>query len=210
MLELELAFKQEILKQKKFEEYKGLLQEYNSRLNLVSSRDLQVLESKHFLDSLAPLFLGLIPQERLKVLDVGSGGGFPGIPLKIMRSDLEMYLLEQSRKKASFLEMVVSQLELEDTTVWQGEAKEYLKSQSKSFDVVVSRAVGELKKMSKITLPFLNVGGRAILYKGKNVVEELREIEESLEKSYQLDIQVYPYKLNPQEEGRNILVLRKL
>ena len=142
--------------------YEVLIKAGNYRKNLVSNRDVDNLWKKHFLPSLKPLERGLIPPG-VKCLDAGAGAGLPGIPLKIMRRDLDLTLLEANRKKTLFLRNVREELGLEGVTIIQGRVEDM----EDKFDIVFSRAMGK----PEITVPLLrarvNQGGKVILWTGK-------------------------------------------
>jgi len=196
------------LDQEEFRLYHKLIVKFNPSLNLVSQKDVKELEIKHFLDSLAPKYLRLITDSALKVLDFGAGCGLPGIPLKIVFPSLQIYLLEQSRKKAVFLEMAVKVLNLKETIILRGEAKNFLGIYSNYFDLVLSRATGPLKEVLKIALPFVKEGGKLIVYKGKGVEKELESVKEYLIKN-NYPYETHPYLLTLREDGRNLLVIRR-
>ncbi|MBT9164776.1 MAG: Ribosomal RNA small subunit methyltransferase G [candidate division WS2 bacterium] len=196
------------LDKEEFRLYHKLIVKFNPSLNLVSQKDVKELEIKHFLDSLAPKYFGLITDNNLKVLDFGTGCGFPGIPLKIAFPSLSMYLLEQSRKKAVFLEMAVKVLNLKETKILKGEAKNFLSIYHNYFDLLLSRATGPLKEVLKIALPLVKEGGKLIFYKGKGVEKELESVKEYLVKN-NYPYETHPYLLTLREDGRNLLVIRK-
>jgi 16S rRNA (guanine527-N7)-methyltransferase len=158
-----------------FSRYHDELITWNKSMNLTalkSSRDITV---KHFVDSLtvAPF----IPDLHARLLDVGTGAGFPGIPLKIVLGPLRVHLLEASRKKISFLRQVARLLSLEETEILHGRA-EHLSQDStykNAFDVVISRATYRLSSWMEIGSPFLKFHGLLIAMKGPKVKEEMEE-----------------------------------
>ena len=158
----------------RFRKYEQLLREWNTRVNLVSRKDLDRLVTYHFPDSLTAA--GLIPQGA-SVCDVGSGGGLPGIPLKIARDDISLALVESIRKKALFLEQAVRELGLERTTV-RAERAEAI--QDLKADVVVCRLVGKTAEVARWVAGLLKPGGRIILYKSATVEAELKLAQPAL------------------------------
>lgn len=156
-----------------FKVYSRELLAWNQRLNLISKGDEARIVSRHFLDSLVSLPY-LAPQKGLKVVDVGAGAGFPGLPLKIVRDDLFLTLVESKRKKVLFLRHMIERLELRGTEAILGRA-ETMDSQLDSFDVVLSRGVARLPRLLKTCYPLLKEGGTLIAYKGKRVEEEVAE-----------------------------------
>jgi len=156
--------------------YEQILLRENAKYNLTAITDPEEIRQKHFADSLALLDdpsprqrlhgEGALPQDA-SLLDVGSGGGFPGVPLKIARPDIALTLLEATGKKAAFLRMLVNELSLEATVV-QGRAEEAAQTQAyrEQFDVVTARAVAALPLLCELCLPFVKVGGMFVAYKG--------------------------------------------
>ena len=139
----------------KFERYLDLLLEWNEKFNLTAITDKDEIEEKHFLDSLELIeFFGV---KNKTLLDVGSGAGFPGIPLAIAEPSLDVTLLEANGKKVSFLKEVIKVLELPNVEVIQGRAEEL--KMREHFDVVTARAVKELNILLEISFHLLKVGG---------------------------------------------------
>jgi len=152
-----------------FAEYYRELLFWNEKINLVSARSPLDIPVKHFIDSLTPL--PFIPKEPLRLLDIGTGAGFPGIPLKIARSALKVSLLESSRKKVSFLKHIIRTLALDDTEVIHERVEHIMEDDryTHSFDVVISRATFKLPEFLRIGSAFLVDHGTIISMKGKNV-----------------------------------------
>lgn len=152
------------------------IQELNSwgkKINLLSRIDPQEIIIKDFLDSLTVL-KHLTPGS--SILDLGSGAGFPGIPLKIVRPDLKLVLLEATRKKVYFLKDLVRALGIEKIEVyWSWKGKEMGQNFQGTFDFVISRAFGSLRKFSAAGAPFLRCGGILLAMKGKKGQEELNK-----------------------------------
>lgn len=197
-----------VLTQGKFRRYQELLLKFNDSLKLVSKKDAKNLEIKHFLDALAPFYLGIIEDVPVKTLDFGSGGGLPGIPLKIYCPKLELSLLEQSARKSVFLEMTIRTLGLTNASVLSGEAKSFLPEYQEHFEVVLSRATGPLIVVLPLAFSFIKVKGKLIFYKGQEVEAELAANKQKIFDrggSYQL----FPYKLTAEESGRNLLVITR-
>lgn len=161
-------------KQKKnFLQYYELLIEWNSFMNLTAITDFQEVCIKHFADSIS-LCNAIDCTEPMKVIDVGTGAGFPGIPLKIVYPDMELVLLDSLGKRVKFLNEVITLLDLKGIEAIHGRAEDYAKPNSlrESFDLCVSRAVAKLSVLSEYCLPYVKIGGRFISYKSEKVVEE--------------------------------------
>jgi len=153
--------------------YRELLLEWNRRVNLISRKDEGRIVAHHFLDSLVSFpHLDLSLGKRL--LDLGSGAGFPGVPLKIVAPQIRLTLLDSKRKRVLFLRKLVNVLQLEDVNVLCERAEHLGKQEGYTgkFDYVVARAVMELNRLVVLALPFLRRGGRLIAYKGPDEVTE--------------------------------------
>lgn len=171
-LGLELTPAQSNLFQKYFVE----LTDWNTRINLTAITECKEIQEKHFLDSLTVslAFPRPIP-EGFRLIDVGSGAGFPGIPLKIVFPQIELVLLESTGKKANFLNHLVEILSLQKVQVVNSRAEDLAQSSGyrESFDAVTARAVAEMSALSELTLPFCRVGGRLIAQKKGEITEEI-------------------------------------
>lgn len=160
-----------------FKSYFSLLTEYNSRFNITAITDEREVIVKHFIDS--ALGVELLKGETLA--DVGSGGGFPAIPLKIIKPDLKITLIEATEKKCEFLKAVADTLNLKEVTVLCGRAEEFAKKSEyrEKFDICTARAVARLNILSEYCLPFVKKGGIFLAYKG-DADEEVRDSENAV------------------------------
>ena len=150
----------------KFEAYRRILLRENAKYNLTAITDPEEIAQKHFADSLS-LLEAYDVQQSARLLDVGSGAGFPGAPLAITRPDLRVTLLESTAKKANFLRLLAEELDLPLTVVCaRAEQAAHSPALRESFDLVVSRAVAGLPLLCELCLPFVNAGGAFAAYKG--------------------------------------------
>ena len=158
-----------------FESYYDLLVSWNSRMNLTSITSKEDVIIKHFVDSLA--LLRYIDVSGKTVLDIGSGAGFPGIPIKIMVPDSKVVLLDSLNKRITFLEQVISDLKLDDISAVHDRAEiiAFDESFRGRFDIVTSRAVAGLRTLSEYCLPFVSVNGSFVSYKSGSVDDEVNE-----------------------------------
>lgn len=163
-------------KENKFKLYKELLLEWNKKINITSIVDHEEIDIKHFIDSITPLMTGLI-KDNIKMIDIGSGGGFPGLPLKIINENMEVLLLDSLRKRIKFLEHVINNLELRGIIPIHGRAEELSRNKRyrEKYDIAISRAVASLNTLCEYCLPFVKIGGSFISMKGPDVEEELKE-----------------------------------
>lgn len=186
---------------------------WNQRVNLTSITEFPEVQIQHFLDSLAGLLI-LEPKwaPGLCLIDIGTGAGFPGVPLKMVRPEIRLALLESTRKKAAFLRHLVSVLGLEGTEVLEGRAEEIgRRSESReAYDAAVSRAVAELRVLLELAVPLLRVGGLFVAYKGKDIGEELRMAEKALDTLHGRVVEVRPVQLPGLEEPRHLIAIEKI
>ena len=166
--------------EQQFMKYYQLLLEWNQRVNLTSITDYENVINKHFLDSLCLVKIpDVVGGAKKKVIDVGTGAGFPGIPLKIIFPEIQLTLLDSLNKRINFLNILVEELELDNVTAIHGRAEELGKNKEyrEVFDLCVSRAVAHLSVLSEYCIPLVKVNGDFIPYKSGNVQEELEEAQ---------------------------------
>lgn len=155
--------------------YYNMLIEWNSFMNLTAITDFDEVLKKHFIDSVS--LIRAIPdlgEKKYRMIDIGTGAGFPGIPLKIVFPNISVVLLDSLNKRVNFLKEVISKLQLTDITAVHGRAEDFAKNKEyrESFDLCVSRAVANLATLSEYCLPFVKKNGRFISYKSEKVSEE--------------------------------------
>ncbi len=186
----------------------SLLLEKNKAFNLTAIRDEREVFEKHFADSLKGAFLF---EEGKKILEVGSGGGFPSVPLKIANEKLDFTLLEATGKKCEFLKEVKRTFSFENFEVVNARAEEYAKTSARqSFDIVTARAVASLNLLCELCLPFLKVGGTAVFYKKKSQ-EELDEGKNAIKILGGRIDKIFDYSLaSSPENERWIIVIKKI
>ena len=163
---------------KQFYKYMKLLLEWNEKMNLTAITDPEEIILKHFVDSLT-----IMPylSNANTILDVGTGAGFPGLPLKILEDNKEFTLLDSLNKRITFLQNVISELELKNVQAIHGRAEEYISQKRESYDIVTSRAVAKLNVLIEYMLPFVKVGGRCICMKSFEIEGELKEAKKAIE-----------------------------
>ncbi len=167
----------------KFIKYRDLLKEWNQKINITSIEDDEEIYVKHFLDSIL-LIDNDNMNEKKSVIDIGTGGGFPGYPLKIVNDNYKITLLDSLRKRIDFLMEVAKHLELENVELIHGRAEEYGQNENyrENFDICVSRAVAPLNVLSEYCLPFVKVGGYFAAYKSENISSEILSSENAIKK----------------------------
>ena len=161
-----------------FVQYADLLTEWNSVMNLTGITDFDEIVEKHFLDSAAIAFLKNVSREtwNRNLIDVGTGAGFPGIPLKILFPNLKVTLLDSLNKRINFLNEVIRVLDLKQIKAIHGRAEDFAKLpvQREQYELCVSRAVANLSTLTEYCLPFIRKGGWFVAYKSGEVEEELQ------------------------------------
>ncbi len=165
----------------KFEIFSSLLVEWNKKMNLTAIEDPDGISVRHFADSISPLFYVDI-KENSKVIDVGTGAGFPGVPMKIMRPDFDITLMDSLNKRITFLKEVREKTGLLNTECVHARAEEFGRKEEyrEKYDVGISRAVANLKVLSEYVLPFVKVGGYFISMKAFDIEEEVNKAKEKI------------------------------
>lgn len=153
--------------------YLSELKKWNRAYNLTALKTDDDIIIKHFLDSL--LYIKALPVKTLKLADAGTGAGFPGIPVKIVRPDIELTLIESSRKKCAFLRHIIRTLKFSGIHVIEERLENIGMENEQLFDALVSRATFNIKEFVKLACPYVKEGGILILNKGPKVEAELRE-----------------------------------
>lgn len=162
----------------KLEKYLEILMNYNEHTNLTAIRTVDGVYLNHFFDSLT-IVKNIDLTKELKLLDIGSGAGFPGLVLKIVFPNLDVTLLDSNNKKTKFLEKIVKELDLKNIHIVNSRSEDYIKNYRGYFDIVTARAVAHLRILLELSMPFLKDNGLFIAMKG-NITEELKEAEETM------------------------------
>ncbi len=205
-LELGISLKQEQLE--KFYLYMNLLQEWNEKVNLTAITQPNEILQKHFIDSLT--ILPYIATDAT-IIDVGSGAGFPGIPIKIAKENIEVVLLDALNKRINFLNEVINQLTLSKISTLHQRAEEVGRDKKlrEYFDYAVSRAVAPLSVLVEYLLPMVKINGKCICMKGSKVEEELKESKKAIEILGGEIEKVQEFALPNSDIKRSIIIIRK-
>lgn len=194
---------------KQFYNYMNLLIEWNKKVNLTAITEPDEIILKHFVDSLT---ISKYISDGTKVVDVGTGAGFPGIPLKIVRQDVDITLLDSLQKRINFLDEVINELNLEKITTIHSRVEDFGKNKKyrEEFDIATSRAVANLSTLSEYLLPLVKVGGKVISMKGSLIQEELENSKNAIKILGGQIEKVDEFDLPNSDISRNIVLIDKI
>ena len=195
---------------KLFDEFYELLVKGNERTDLTTIIEREDVDIKHFLDSMTTFKIPEFRKEKT-LIDVGTGAGFPAIPLKLVNPNLKITLLDGLNKRLIFLEEVIKEMNLEDirTLHSRGEIAGRDKNHREKYDIAVSRAVSRLNKLVELSLPLVKVGGIFLAMKGVDLKEELEEAQKAIEELGGKVRDVMEFNLTEDGNGRTLVVIEK-
>ena len=193
----------------KLEKFYQQLIKYNKVMNLTAITDIYEVSLKHFTDS---LFHVKHYKSNSTIIDIGSGAGFPGIPLKILRPDLKITLVDSLNKRINFLNTVIQQLELTNINTIHTRAQELQQSVPReTFDYTISRAVASLNILLELCIPYTKTGGQMIAFKGNNIENDIQTAQNALQTLNSSITNITEYKIlsNIESYTRNIVYITK-
>lgn len=192
-----------------FYDYMQLLLEWNKKINLTAILDPDEIIVKHFIDSVS---INKFISKDSSVIDIGTGAGFPGIPIKIINENTSMTLLDSLNKRIIFLEEIIKSLDLKNIIATHGRAEDFGKNSEyrQKFDYATSRAVAPLNYLLEYMLPFVKLGGKCICMKGLDIEEELLRAENAISKLGGEIEEILKIKLPESDIERNIMVIKKV
>ena len=193
----------------KFYNYMNLLQEWNEKINLTAITAPKEVILKHFVDSIT---INKYIEDKKIIMDIGTGAGFPGIPLKIINKDKEIILVDSLNKRINFLKEVSKKLNLEKIECIHARAEELAANSNyrEKSDIVTSRAVARLATLIEYMLPFVKIGGKCICMKGANIEEELKEAKKAIDILGGEVESVEKFYLPDTDMERNVVVIKKV
>ncbi|HEX9896366.1 MAG TPA: 16S rRNA (guanine(527)-N(7))-methyltransferase RsmG [Dehalococcoidales bacterium] len=195
-----------------FQVYYEELIDWNQRVNLTSITDYEQVQTNHFLDALTVTLSWQPKSPQVRVIDVGTGAGIPGIPLKIVFPQIQLVLLDATTKKAGFLRHIVGKLGLSDVEIVVGRAEEvaHQNQHREQFNIVLSRAVAELATLAELTLPFCAIGGLVIAHKKGDIQEEVQRAETATITLGGKLKEIRPVALPEFMDNRSLVVIEKV
>lgn len=204
---IDIKFTEEQLNQ--FHEYMNLLLEWNEKINLTAITDPNEVILKHFIDSLT---INKYIKENSTLADVGTGAGFPGIPLKILRPDLKITLVDSLNKRINFLNEVINKLNLVNIETVHSRIEDFGKDKKyrEIFDFVTARAVANLAVLSEYLLPIAKVGGQCVCMKGSSVEEELSNGKNAIKVLGGKIKNIDEFVLPDSDMSRNVIIIDKI
>lgn len=193
-----------------FQKYYELLVSWNEKMNLTAITKKEEVYKKHFVDSVS-LIRALDLNQDIKVIDIGTGAGFPGLALKIAFPKLNMTLLDSLQKRITFLNTVIEELGLQGVQTIHGRAEDYAKPTllREKYDLCVSRAVANLSTLSEYCLPFVRVGGKFIPYKSEKITEEIEAAKHAIFLLGGEIVEQVEFELPDSDIYRNLVVIEK-
>lgn len=197
-----------------FSDYYDLLVEWNSFMNLTAITDFDEVCKKHFLDSLSIVKAydsSYLNKEGLLLIDIGTGAGFPGIPIKIVFPSIHVTLLDSLNKRIKFLDTVIEKLALANCQTYHGRAEDYAKENllREKYDLCVSRAVANLSTLSEYCLPYVKVGGDFVSYKSEKISEESVRAEKAIQILGGVVERQVDFVLPDSDIYRNVYIIKK-
>lgn len=205
--EINIVFNNKQIEQ--FYKYMNLLLEWNEKINLTAITERKDVILKHFIDSLT---ISKYVEEEATLVDIGTGAGFPGIPIKIYRPDVKVTLVDSLNKRVKFLNEVISKLELKDINTIHSRVEEFGKDKKyrERFDIVTARAVANLTVLSEYLLPLTKIDGKCICMKGSEIQEEFNDSKNAIRILGGQIEKIYKFNLPKSDISRNIVIIKKV
>ena len=203
-----LGFNLSVEQLEKFYKYMNLLIEWNEKMNLTAITEPNDIILKHFIDSIT---INKYIENSVKVVDVGTGAGFPGIPLSIIRTDLQITLVDSLNKRLIFLQEIKKELELKNIDIVHARVEEIgqNKNYRETFDIATSRAVANLSTLSEYLVPLVKIKGKCVCMKASDAEEEIKQAENAVNILGGKIVKVEKFNLPNSDIGRTIIIINK-
>lgn len=194
-----------------FEKYKNLLKEWNEKMNLTAITEDEEIFKKHFIDSIKVFEFKEVLKAK-NIIDVGTGAGFPGIPMKIMMPEVKLTLLDSLNKRLNFLRAVSEELELSDVQFVHSRAEDgaRLEEHRENYDIAVSRAVANLTLLSELCIPYVKKGGYFVALKGPAVEDEIKDATKAIEILGGMLREVKEITIEEMDYKHNLVIIEKV
>jgi len=195
----------------KFMNYKDILKEWNNKINLTAIIEDDDIVKKHFIDGIKAFkFKGF--KEAKSIIDVGTGAGFPGIPIGIMKEDCNIVLLDSLNKRVKFLDEVIEKLYLNNFSTIHGRGEELSRSEKyrEKFDIATSRAVANMCTLSELCLPYVKLGGYFVALKGPSIEEELNGAKRAIAILGGKVQEIIPVNIENSDLNHNLVIIKKV
>ncbi len=186
-----------------FSVYYDFLVQENEKYNLTAITEQEDVVIKHFIDSVLPE--KYIPKNA-SVIDVGTGAGFPGVPLKIVRPDIKLTLVDSLQKRINFLNELILKLSLQNVETFHSRSEDFAQNHREKYDVALSRAVASLPTLCEYLLPFVKVGGKVLMYKGERLSDELAQGEKAISLLGGKEGNTYNYMLEEADNSQRFVL----
>ena len=196
------------VQEQQFARYFALLVEWNEKMNLTAITEEKEVYLKHFYDSIM-LGLALQLDENAKLCDVGSGAGFPSIPLKILRPDIKFVLVDSLNKRVNILNELIKILNLQDVVAVHARAEDYIKDNREKFDYAVARAVAPLNTLLEYLVPYVKVGGECLIYKSQKLEDEIETSQNALKVLGCKVEKIENFNIDEIDAVRKVLIIKK-
>lgn len=194
-----------------FEKYCSLILKFNEQINITAITDIDEIITKHFLDSIS--IYKIVPDiQNKKTIDIGSGAGFPGLPMKILFSEMDIAFVDSSKKKSEILRKICEEIEIRDYIIINDNIENISRNElhRENYDICLSRAVAQLNVLIEYSLPLLKVKGKLIAYKGPGYSKEVENATNALNKLNCKISEKAEFKLPFTDNQRSIVVVEKL
>ncbi|MCB2313141.1 16S rRNA (guanine(527)-N(7))-methyltransferase RsmG [Clostridium tagluense] len=198
-------------KYEQFMRYKDLIQEWNEKVNLTAIKEDEEIVKKHFIDSIKVFKFKELKSAK-NIIDIGTGGGFPGIPMNLIKPEINIVLLDSLNKRINFLNEVIKELQLKNIKAIHGRAEDFAqeKQYREKFDVAVSRAVANLTVLSEFCIPYVKVGGYFVAMKGPAVEEEIKSSKNAIRMLGGHIEHIEKVQIEDSDFNHNLVIIRKI